>query len=87
MSPIRERGLSPPKQRIFSTPSYCGRQAGRGLGLGLPRAARIAELAGATLRWSSTPGHGMPFQIQIPVTPRPDDGEPVLPFKQSANPK
>lgn len=48
-------------------PFYCGRQAGRGLGLGLPRAARITESLGARLRWSSNPGSGALFQIHLPV--------------------
>ena len=48
-------------------PFYCGRQAGRGLGLGLPRAARIVEQAGGRLRWTSHPGQGTVFHINLPM--------------------
>jgi signal transduction histidine kinase len=68
-------------------PFYCGRQAGRGLGLGLPRAARIVELAGGQLRWTSNPAHGTVFQVHLPLTappgpspsagPRPSPGAPL----------
>ncbi|WP_165252674.1 ATP-binding protein [Paludisphaera soli] len=47
-------------------PFFCGRQAGRGLGLGLPRAARIVERAGGALSWTSTPGQGSVFQVRFP---------------------
>jgi signal transduction histidine kinase len=58
-------------------PFFCGRQAGRGLGLGLPRAARIVELEGGRLRWTSNPGHGAIFQVHLPLTPAPEhDDEP-----------
>jgi C4-dicarboxylate-specific signal transduction histidine kinase len=53
-------------------PFYCGRQAGRGLGLGLPRAAKIVEQAGGKLRWSSTPGHETIFQVHLPLTRPPE---------------
>ena len=48
-------------------PFYCGRQAGRGLGLGLPRAARIVAMAGGRLRWTSNPGQGTVFHINLPL--------------------
>jgi signal transduction histidine kinase len=55
-------------------PFFCGRQAGRGLGLGLPRAAKIVEQAGGKLRWSSAPGQETRFQVHLPLTspPGPD---------------
>ncbi len=53
-------------------PFYCGRHAGRGLGLGLPRAARIVEAAGGRLRWSSNPGQGTVFHVHLPVRANPD---------------
>lgn len=54
-------------------PFYCGRQAGRGLGLGLPRASRIVSLAGGRLQWSADPGRGTTFQVHLPriSVPRP----------------
>jgi C4-dicarboxylate-specific signal transduction histidine kinase len=52
-------------------PFYCGRQAGRGLGLGLPRVARSLELLGGTLRWRSNPGQGAAFHVRVPLEPIP----------------
>jgi signal transduction histidine kinase len=57
-------------------PFYCGRQAGRGLGLGLARAARIAELAGGSLRWSSAPGQGSQFHVRLPISREPEKATP-----------
>ncbi|AMV38215.1 ATP-binding protein [Planctomyces sp. SH-PL62] len=54
-------------------PFYCGRQAGRGLGLGLPRAARFVERAGGALTWTSTPGHGSVFQVRLPWEAPPEE--------------
>ncbi len=65
------RGISPDEGALLFDPFYCGRQAGRGLGLGLPRAHRIAELHGGSLHWSSVPGQGSSFQVRIPLTPAP----------------
>jgi signal transduction histidine kinase len=67
------RGVSAIESEHLFDPFFCGRQAGRGLGLGLPRAARIIELAGGKLRWYSSPGHGTTFQVHIPLAtpPRP----------------
>jgi signal transduction histidine kinase len=58
-------------------PFFCGRQAGRGLGLGLPRAARFVAQAGGEIRWHSTPGQGSTFQVRLPLTepPRPPASE------------
>ena len=64
------RGSHPAKRAHLFDPFYCGRQAGRGLGLGLPRAARIVDQAGGRLRWSSNPGHGSVFQVHLPLSSR-----------------
>lgn len=66
------RGVSPAEGAHLFDPFYCGRQAGRGLGLGLPRAGRIAALAGGTLSWSSEAGRGTTFQVSLPLTDPPD---------------
>ena len=60
------RGIGATEGLHLFDPFYCGRQAGRGLGLGLPRAARIVEQAGGDLRWQSVPGHGTTFQVVAP---------------------
>jgi signal transduction histidine kinase len=66
------KGIGATEGAHLFDPFYCGREAGRGLGLGLPRAARIAALAGGTIRWSSTPGQGSVFQVHLPVTSPPE---------------
>ena len=53
-------------------PFFCGRQAGRGLGLGLPRAARIVGKAGGRLRWTSHPGQGTAFHVNLPLPAAPE---------------
>ncbi len=53
------------QQRIFD-PFYCGRQAGRGLGLGLPRLATIARSVGARLQVDSRPAVGTRVSILWP---------------------
>jgi signal transduction histidine kinase len=57
-------------------PFYCGRQAGRGLGLGLPRARRFVSQLGGEIRWHSAPGRGATFHVHIPLTEPP--GPPAL---------
>jgi signal transduction histidine kinase len=66
------RGLDPTEAAHLFDPFYCGRQAGRGLGLGLPRAARIVDMAGGKLSWSSNPGQGTVFHIHLPLPPPPE---------------
>jgi signal transduction histidine kinase len=66
------KGIGPTEGAHLFDPFYCGRQAGRGLGLGLPRAARIVALAGGSLRWSSSIGQGTMFQVQLPVVSPPE---------------
>jgi signal transduction histidine kinase len=61
------KGIGPDAADHLFDPFYCGRQAGRGLGLGLPRAAKIVEQAGGKLRWSSTPGQETLFQVHLPL--------------------
>lgn len=61
------RGIGPAEGLHLFDPFYCGRSAGRGLGLGLPRAARIVALLGGELRWQSNPGVGTTFAVTIPV--------------------
>jgi signal transduction histidine kinase len=60
------KGIGPEQGGHLFDPFYCGRQAGRGLGLGLPRAAKIVEQAGGRLRWSSAPGQETIFQVHLP---------------------
>src|SRR5262249_15765640 len=66
------KGIAPSEAVHLFDPFFCGRQAGRGLGLGLPRAARIVDLAGGQLRWSSSPGRETTFQVHIPMASPPE---------------
>ena len=61
------KGINAGEAAHLFDPFYCGRQAGRGLGLGLPRASKIVELAGGKLRWTSSPGHETTFQVHLPL--------------------
>jgi signal transduction histidine kinase len=63
------KGITPHEASHLFDPFYCGRQAGRGLGLGLPRAARIVEQARGRLQWTSHPGQGSAFQVNLPLFP------------------
>ena len=48
-------------------PFYCGRKAGRGLGLGLPRLARIVAQMNGRVRYRSQPDRGSVFEAVLPV--------------------
>ena len=69
------RGLTPQEAAHLFDPFFCGRQAGRGLGLGLPRAAKVAERVGGEITWQSTPGQGTSFQLKVPLVPPPPPPE------------
>lgn len=83
------RGIGPTEGAHLFDPFYCGRQAGRGLGLGLPRAARLAAMAGGSLHWSSSLGQGTVFQVRLPLEAPPDQGAreaPSQPVRPSVSP-
>jgi signal transduction histidine kinase len=65
------RGIAAGARPHLFDPFYCGRQAGRGLGLGLSRAARIVAQAGGALHWHSTPGQGATFRVDLPLAEPP----------------
>jgi signal transduction histidine kinase len=48
-------------------PFYSGREAGRGLGFGLSKCWRIAELHGGSVAVTSAPEHGAQFTIRLPA--------------------
>lgn len=50
-------------------PFFSGREAGRGIGLGLPKAQRLIEASGGSLTIESRPGHGTRCMIALPRTP------------------
>ncbi len=61
------RGLSPDELEHLFDPFYSGRQAGRGLGFGLPKAWRIATLHHADLKVASPEGRGALFTLIWPL--------------------
>lgn len=65
------RGITPEDGLHLFDPFYCGRQAGRGLGMGLPRAARFVKQLGGEIRWQATPGQGSTFHVRLPLTEPP----------------
>jgi signal transduction histidine kinase len=52
-----------------TAPFFSSREAGRGRGLGLSRAARLAEINGGRLRLHSVPGHGTIAAVAFPARP------------------
>lgn len=67
------KGVGQAEAAHLFDPFYCGRQAGRGLGLGLSRVARIVERSGGSMTWDSPPGQGSTFEVRIPCSPPPDE--------------
>ncbi|WP_165068910.1 ATP-binding protein [Paludisphaera rhizosphaerae] len=67
------KGIAPTEAPHLFDPFFCGRQAGRGLGLGLARAARIVERAGGSLTWDPAPGQGSIFHVRIPWERPPEE--------------
>ena len=60
-------GIPPEVRPHIFDPFYSGREAGRGLGLGLSKAWRIVTLHGGTLTVDSPPGGGVVFTIELPM--------------------
>jgi signal transduction histidine kinase len=70
--------MTPEEGDHLFDPFFCGRQAGRGLGMGLSRAARFVGLSGGEIRPQSVPGQGSTFVVRLPLAepPRPPEAEP-----------
>lgn len=62
----RGQGLSPQALEHCFDPYYSGREAGRGLGVGLAKAQRIVELHGGELTLYNRPGGGCTAVILLP---------------------
>ncbi len=65
------RGLVAHEAAHLFDPFFCGRQAGRGLGLGLPRASRFAEKVGGEISWQSSVSGGTTFAFKFPAVAPP----------------
>lgn len=61
-------GIPPEIRPHIFDPFFSGREAGRGLGLGLSKAWRIAELHGGTITVAGESGGGTTFRIILPQT-------------------
>lgn len=66
---VRDEGIGLDEDRAahLLDPFYCGRQAGRGLGLGLPRVARFVRAAGGRIRWRTANGAGTIVRVELPI--------------------
>jgi signal transduction histidine kinase len=61
------RGMDAATLRRAFDPFFSGREAGRGIGLGLPKAWRLVELNGGAVRVDSRPGGGTRVTIEMPL--------------------
>jgi len=59
-------GIPPEIRPHIFDPFFSGREAGRGLGLGLSKAWRIVDLHSGTIEVESSPGQGAKFTISLP---------------------
>jgi len=71
-------GFTPADREHAFDPFYSGRQAGRGLGFGLPKAWRIVTLAGGTISIDSHEGHTV-ARIELPTATPPVATSPAAP--------
>ena len=62
------KGILPGEATHLFDPFFCGRQAGRGLGLGLHIARTIVEGLGGTISVDSHLGAGATFTVELPVS-------------------
>lgn len=62
-------GLSEQAKKHMFDPYYSGREAGRGLGLGLSKCWRIVELHGGTVEVASEIGKGATITLHLPTRP------------------
>jgi len=60
-------GVTVDERRHIFDPFYSARQAGRGLGLGLSKAWRIAQAHGGRIDVDSAPGRGSVFTLVLPA--------------------
>jgi signal transduction histidine kinase len=67
------RGMTAEALRRAFDPFYSGREAGRGIGLGLPKAWRLVEANGGGIVVDSRPGQGTRVAIRLPRAATPSD--------------
>jgi signal transduction histidine kinase len=78
---VEDNGAGPalPQREHLFDPFYSGRPAGRGRGLGLPTAWRLARQHGGDVRFSRPPGGPTRFVLTLPRATQPQtrDGSPA----------
>ena len=77
-------GIGPAEADHLFDPFFCGRQAGRGLGLGLPRAARTWPWRAGDSTGRPRTGQGSVFQVHLPLTIRPSHVATGLRLRRAA---
>ena len=60
-------GIPPHVRRHLFDPFYSGREAGRGLGLGLAKCWRVVSLHGGRIDVTSAPRQGTIFSVTLPL--------------------
>lgn len=60
-------GISAEVRPLIFNPFYSGREAGRGLGFGLPKAWRIMQLLGGTIECVASEEQGTVFVLTLPL--------------------
>lgn len=63
------QGPNPAHEPHLFDPFFSGRQAGRGRGLGLPTAWRLAQEQGGDVRHATAPGEPTRFVLSLPCSP------------------
>jgi signal transduction histidine kinase len=63
-------------RRAFD-PFFSGREAGRGIGLGLPKAWRLLTVGGGTIEVESRPGRGTRVTVRLPLAESEGDAPDV----------
>ncbi|MCI0747339.1 MAG: HAMP domain-containing histidine kinase [Verrucomicrobia subdivision 3 bacterium] len=64
-------GIAPEERGLIFDPYYSGRQAGRGLGMGLPKCWRFIQLHGGQLTVQEAAGGGAEFVVTLPTADSP----------------
>jgi signal transduction histidine kinase len=72
-------GLTDSERRHLFDPLYSGREAGRGMGLGLAKCWQIVQNHAATIDVDSTPDRGTAIAVSFPALPSPIASHPHQP--------
>ena len=60
-------GMDADTRRRAFDPFFSGREAGRGIGLGLPKAWRLVDINGGAIEVDSAPGRGTRVSVLLPI--------------------